>query len=70
MVITSLEKMEKLVEKAKYLHWGGWTVVSSYPSKKGSTSKYGAYREGQWHIQRRFVPNENGWDIPERFLKS
>jgi len=70
MVITSLEKMEKLVEKAKYLHWDGWTVVSSYPSKKGSTSKYGAYRNNEWHIQRRFVPNENGWDIPERFLKS
>lgn len=70
MIITSLEKMEKLVEKAKYLHWDGWTVISSYPSKKGSTSKYGAYHEGEWHIQRRFVPNESGWDIPERFLKN
>lgn len=70
MNIKSLEKMERLVEKAKYLHWDGWTVISSYPSKKGSTSKYGAYRDGAWHIQRRFEPNENGWEIPERFLKS
>lgn len=70
MIITSLEKMEKFVENAKYLHWDGWTVISSYPSKKGSTSKYGAYGDGQWHIQRRFVPNESGWNIPERFLNN
>lgn len=70
MIITSLENMEKLVEKAKYLHWDGWTVVSSYPSKKGSTSKYGAYRDGKWHVQRRFEPTEKGWDIPERFLNT
>ena len=70
MIITSLENMEKLMEKAKYLHWDGWTVVSSYPSKNGSTSKYGAYRNGKWHVQRRFEPTEKGWDIPERFLNS
>jgi hypothetical protein len=70
MTITSLEKMEKIVEKAKYLHWDGWTVVSSYPSRKGSTSKYGAYIKNEWHIQRRFEPGESGWEIPERFFNS
>jgi hypothetical protein len=70
MVIKSLEKMETLVEKAKFLYWDGWTVKSSYPSKKGSTSKYGAYRDGKRHIQRRFEPTEKGWEIPERFFQS
>jgi len=69
MIISSVEKMEKVVEKAKYLFWDGWTVVSSYPSKKGSTSRYGAYKDGEWHVQRRFEPNELGWDIPERFMR-
>jgi len=69
MIINSLEKMEKIVEKAKYLYWDGWTVVSSYPSKKGSTSRYGAYRDGEWHLQRRFEPSGAGWDIPERFAR-
>jgi hypothetical protein len=69
MTISSLEKMEKIVEKVKYLYWDGWTVISSYPSKKASTSKYGAYLNGNWHMQRRFELTENGWDIPERFLK-
>ena len=49
--------------------WDGWTVVNSYPSKKGSTSQYGAYVKGEWHLQRRFEPTKNGWDIPERFIK-
>jgi hypothetical protein len=70
MIITSVEKMEKIVSKAKFLYWDGWTVVSSYPSKKASTSKYGAYRDGQWHMQRRFEPTEIGWEIPERFLRN
>ena len=69
MTISSLEKMESIVSKSKFLHWDGWTVVSSYPSKKGSTSKHGAYREGKWQIQRRFEVGNSGWDIPERFLK-
>ncbi len=69
MIIKSLEKMEEIVERSKFLHWDGWTVVSSYPSKKASTSKYGAYLNGKWHLQRRFDPAEIGWEIPERFLK-
>lgn len=69
MIISSVEKMDRVVEKAKYLFWDGWTVVSSYPSKKGSTSRYGAYKDGEWHVQRRFEPNELGWDIPERFMR-
>ncbi len=69
MTISSLEKMEKIVEKVKYLYWDGWTVISSYPSKKAATSKYGAYLNGNWHMQRRFELTETGWDIPERFLK-
>jgi hypothetical protein len=69
MIVSSLEKMEKIVEGAKYLHWDGWTVISSYPSKKASTSKYGAFLKGEWHLQRRFEVTEQGWDIPERFLK-
>lgn len=69
MIITSLEKMEEIVKKSKFLRWDGWTVVSCYPSKKASTSKYGIYLDGKWQMQRRFDPTESGWEIPERFLK-
>jgi|AntDeeMinimDraft_6_1070357.scaffolds.fasta_scaffold64352_1 hypothetical protein len=69
MIINSLDKMESIVKESKYLSWDGWTVISSYPSKKGSTSKYGAYVGGEWHLQRRFEVAKSGWDIPERFLE-
>lgn len=70
MLIQSLEKMEQIVEKDRSLYWEGWTVINSYPSKKGSTSQYGAYVKGEWHLQRRFEPTEKGWEIPEGLLKS
>lgn len=69
MNITSLEQMEQIVKSNRALSWDGWTVISSYPSDKGSTSKDGALVNGKWHVQRRFVPTEKGWDIPGKFVR-
>jgi hypothetical protein len=69
MQITSLDQMEQIVKSNRALLWDGWTVVSSYPSDNGSTSKDGALVKGKWHIQRRFVPDENGWNIPNKFVR-
>ncbi len=68
MQIKSLEKMEAIVKNNKSLFWDGWTVVSSYPSDKGRTSKFGAYVNGKWHLQKRFTPSKNGWDIPDKIV--
>jgi len=68
MKIKSLEKMEEIVSKNKFLHWDGWTVVNSFPSDKGRTSKFGAYVKGKWHLQARFTPTTDGWDIPDKFV--
>jgi hypothetical protein len=65
--IKSLQEMEKIVSQNKSLYWDGWTVISSFPSDKGRTSKYGAYVKGKWHLQKRFVLTRDGWDIPDRF---
>jgi len=69
MLITSLEQMESIVSKNKELRWDGWTVISSYPSEKGRTSKFGAIVNGSWHLQRRFELNKNGWEIPKNFVR-
>lgn len=66
--IKSLAEMEKIVSQNRSLFWDGWTVVNSFPSEKGRTSKYGAVVKGKWHLQKRIDPDVNGWDIPERFL--
>ena len=69
MNIKSLEKMESIVSSNKTLGWDGWTVVNRYISDNGRTSKDGVYLAGKWYLQKRFVPNENGWNIPDKFIK-
>jgi hypothetical protein len=50
------------------LFWDGWTVVSKYKSDKAKTSKYGMFIKNGWYMTKRFEPDRNGWDIPERFV--
>jgi hypothetical protein len=69
MLIKSLEQMESIVSKNKELRWDGWTVVSSYPSEKGRTSKFGILHKGRWHLQRRFELTADGWHIPKNLVK-
>jgi hypothetical protein len=68
MKIKSLEKMETIVSKNRSLFWDGWTVINSYPSDKGRTSPFGAFIKGKWHMQNRFIPSSNGWEIPDKFV--
>ena len=66
-LVNSLDAMESIVNKNRQLSWDGWTVVNSYASEKGRTSKNGALVGSKWHLQQRFVPGTNGWDIPQKF---
>lgn len=68
MIVSSLEQMETIVSSNKNLSWDGWTVVENYKSDKAKTSKYGVRIKNVWHMSKRFEPNRNGWDIPERFV--
>ena len=69
MKITSLEKMEQIVKSNRSLSWDGWTVLNSFPSEKGRTSKNGVRIKGVWNIQNRFEPTMDGWDIPNKFVR-
>jgi hypothetical protein len=69
MIVKDLYQMEKIVSKNKTMSWDGWTVVNSFPSEKGRTSSNGAYINGKWCIQNRFVPSTVGWEIPDKFVR-
>lgn len=69
MQVTSLEQMEKIVSRNKFLKWDGWTVVNFFQSDKGRTSKDGAYIDGKWHIVKRFEPSMAGWSIPDKLVR-
>lgn len=67
MIITSLEKMEKIVSKNSNLSWVGWDVVDRKKSESGRTSTSGVRVNGQWYLQRTYPISRNGWDIPNRY---
>lgn len=69
MIITSLEKMEEIVKQNRELSWDGWTVVQSYPNKLAWRYPNGARIRGRWFAQKRFEPNENGWNIPKKYVR-
>jgi hypothetical protein len=69
MLVSSLDKMEKIVEKNKNLRWSGWDVIFSYPSEKARTSKFGARVNGVWHLQRIFKLTSEGWHIPKNYAE-
>lgn len=59
--------MEEIVSKSSALFWDGWTVIERTKSDKARTSKYGACVNGTWYMQKSFVPNRNGWNIPSKY---
>jgi hypothetical protein len=49
------------------LHWDGWTVVETKQSDIAKTAINGIRRNGKWFLAKTFVPDRNGWDIPNRY---
>jgi hypothetical protein len=69
MLISSIEKMEEIVNKNKELKWDGWTVVHFYASDKARTSKFGERINGKWCMVRRFDVTEKGWEISNKLVR-
>lgn len=67
MIITSLEKMEKIVSRNNNLSWVGWDVVDRKRSESGRTAVNGVRVDGVWYIQRIYSVTRNGWDIPNKY---
>jgi hypothetical protein len=68
MKITSLEKMEEIVENNRALSWDGWTVLHSMTNIDGYASKEGVYVKGKWIVQKRYNLTASGWEIPNKFV--
>jgi hypothetical protein len=69
MIIKSLEQMEEIVENNDNLSWDGWTVIENRTKENGAMSKDGAYVSGKWIVQKRYDPNANGWEIPNKLVR-
>lgn len=70
MIIKDLKQMETIVNKNSKLAWDGWDVLEVTRSEKGRTSVSGKLINDKWHIIKRFTLNRQGWDLPDRLVKS
>lgn len=69
MLVSSLKKMEQIVARNKLLYWDGWDVIFSKPHPGAWARKNGAFVNGAWHSQDRFVCGEKGWQIPDKLVR-
>jgi hypothetical protein len=69
MLITSLEKMEQIVENNKFLAWDGWTVLENRTKENGIMSVEGKYVNGRWIVQKRYELTADGWEIPNKLVR-
>lgn len=69
MLVSSLEKMEAIVENNKSLSWDGWTVLENKTNENGTMSPDGVLVNGRWIVQKRYEPGTNGWEIPNKFMR-
>jgi hypothetical protein len=67
MIIKSLNTMEKIVSKNKNLVWDGWDVIDLKESDIAKTSPKGIRVKDKWYLHKRYSPNKNGWDIPNKY---
>jgi len=67
MIVTNLEKMEKIVARNNNLSWVGWDVVDRKRSDAARTAVNGVRVNGVWYLQRIYSVTRNGWDIPNKY---
>lgn len=67
--IISLDEMEKIVSRNRMLSWDGWTVLHTYPNPVGWRDRNGVRIKGKWFTQRRYEPQSDGWDLPNKLVR-
>jgi len=67
MIIKSINTMDKIVSRNKNLVWEGWDVVDLKESDIAKTSPKGIRIKDKWYLHKRYSPNRNGWDIPNKY---
>lgn len=67
MIIKSLNTMEKIVAKNKNLLWDGWDIIDLKESDIAKTSTNGIRVNNKWYLHKRYTPNRNGWEIPNKY---
>lgn len=70
MIISSHDQMQSIVKNSRNLEWDGWNVIVYVQDDVGFFDTSGVFKEGKWHIKHNYPLGQNGWEIPDRFLKN
>ena len=68
MLISTLEKMESVVNSNPNLSWDGWNVIHFKQANDAVYKTNGAFVNGSWHIKTVYSPDRNGWNIKNNHL--
>lgn len=69
MIISTLEKMELIVENNPNLQWNGWNVEYLEKDDSAMYKIEGAFVNGGWHTKKTFNLDNGVWDIPSSILR-
>jgi hypothetical protein len=69
MQVKSLEQMEQIVSRNKFLSWDGWDVVKLDPNPAAWRYTNGKFVKGKWYAEKRFSIASNGWEIPDKLVR-
>jgi hypothetical protein len=67
--VSSLEKMEQIVDSNRSLSWDGWDVVELIPSRSAFFKTNGIQKDGRWYIKNTYTVDRDGWRIPIKYVR-
>jgi hypothetical protein len=69
VLIVSYEKAQELVKLNKNLYWNGWDIMEWREDSLGEMSKDGILMNGKWGLAKNYKLNEDGWDVPSKYVR-
>jgi hypothetical protein len=69
MQVTDLDTAEKIVDKNYFLHWDGWDILALKKTPSGQYRADGMRVGSAWYTVKRITPNEQGWDVPNKYVR-
>lgn len=70
MLVSSLNKMERIVGSHPELSWEGWDVVRHKKNPSSQFESSGEFYKGAWHKKIIFPLTKDGWSVPDSIGRS
>lgn len=69
MITINYDQAHSVVQNNKFLHWDGWDIVDFKADASAEFDKRGVRYNSRWGFEKRFVPDQDGWKVPKRYVR-